>query len=45
MTATLSPTEKKDAISGKNTLVGYRPANQTPEAASAEASKTSTSPA
>ena len=33
MTATLTPTDKKDAISGKNTLVGYRLANQTPEAA------------
>ena len=33
MTATLTPTAKKDAISGKNTLVGYRLANQTPEAA------------
>lgn len=28
----LSPTTKKNAISGKNTLVGYRLANQTPEA-------------
>lgn len=33
MTATLSPTTKKNAISGKNTLVGYRLADQTPEAA------------
>lgn len=32
MTATLQPTAKKNAISGKNTLVGYRLANQTPEA-------------
>lgn len=28
----LSPTTKKNAITGKNTLVGYRLANQTPEA-------------
>ena len=28
----LSPTTKKNAIAGKNTLVGYRLANQTPEA-------------
>lgn len=33
MTATLSPTTAKNAISGKNTLVGYRLADQTPEAA------------
>lgn len=29
----LSPTTKKNAITGKNTLVGYRLADQTPEAA------------
>lgn len=28
----LTPTTKKNAIAGKNTLVGYRLANQTPEA-------------
>ena len=28
----LTPTTKKNAITGKNTLVGYRLANQTPEA-------------
>lgn len=33
MTATLTPTTKKDSISGKNTLVGYRLHGQTPEAA------------
>ena len=32
MTATLSPTTAKNAISGKNTLVGYRAHGQTPEA-------------
>lgn len=32
MTGTLSPTTKKNAISGKNTLVGYRLHGQTPEA-------------
>ena len=29
MTATLSPTTKKNAISGKNTLVGYKLASDT----------------
>ena len=32
MTATLSPTTAKNAISGKNTLVGYRAHGATPEA-------------